>query len=248
MLLERELFGYARGAFPAALRDRSGQLEVADGGTLLLDEVGALPPDLQARILRVIEDGTLRARRRGRRAPRSMRASSPRPTAICAARSRRGASARISTTASPSSRSRCRRCVIGATRSVRSRPASSPPPRGDWAEPALRLSVDDVAALEAAEWPGNVRELLGVIERAAVRARGASLDLDAVLAPSGARQARFEIETEAARRSRERANIEAALAVADGKIYGPDGAAKILGIKPTTLASRIKALGIGRTA
>jgi transcriptional regulator with GAF, ATPase, and Fis domain len=112
-------------------------------------------------------------------------------------------------------------------------------------KPALRLSLDDVAALEASAWPGNVRELQQVIERAALRARSASLDLDALLAEPDVRS-KSEIETEAARKRRERANIEAALVAADGRIYGPDGAAKILGMKPTTLASRIKALGIDK--
>jgi len=121
----------------------------------------------------------------------------------------------------------------------------------------LRLSTADVRALERRAWPGNVRELQSVMERAAILARGTRLDLDAALPPaadrSDARATTFRspasasavaIETEAERKRRERTNIEAALAAANGRIYGPDGAARMLAMKPTTLASRIKALGI----
>ncbi len=243
--LERELFGHAQGAFPAATRDRAGRLEVADGGTLLLDEIGALPVPLQTRLLRVLEDGVFE--RVGEQEPRH---SDVRVVAVTNRDLRREVAARrfredlydrlavISIEVPPL---RHRRDEIGP---LAAKFLGAVAQR--LGKPALRLTLDDVAALEANEWPGNVRELQQVIERAALRARSASLDLDALLAAPGARDSNAEIETEAGRKRRERANIEAALAAAHGRIYGPDGAAKILGMKPTTLASRIKALGIGK--
>jgi formate hydrogenlyase transcriptional activator len=103
----------------------------------------------------------------------------------------------------------------------------------------------DVQALERYAWPGNVRELASVIERAAILAREGRLAIDAVLDRANAAVA-IEIESERDRKLRERANIEAALAACGGKVYGPGGAAELLGMRPTTLASRIRALGLVR--
>src|SRR5581483_9516874 len=126
----------------------------------------------------------------------------------------------------------------------------------------LRLTVANVRRLEQYEWPGNVRELASVIQRATILARGDRLDVDAVL-PEAGRGARGPaarpasgrtphpteagaIETEAERRERERANVVAALARSGGKVYGAGGAAELLGVPATTLASRLRALGIRR--
>ena len=116
----------------------------------------------------------------------------------------------------------------------------------------------DVQALERYAWPGNVRELASVIERAAILAREGRLAIDTVLdrtnaivapvprRPASAPTPAIEIETERDRKLRERANIEAALAACSGKVYGPGGAAELLGMRPTTLAARIRALGLVR--
>lgn len=121
----------------------------------------------------------------------------------------------------------------------------------------IRYTEDDIRQLQAYEWPGNVRELQHIIERAVIVSRGGPLQLDLVLprrvpgrgpppalshgpAPDAAPV------SEAERRHRERQNLLAALQQAGGKIYGPGGAAELLGVKPTTLASRLKALGVER--
>jgi transcriptional regulator with GAF, ATPase, and Fis domain len=108
--------------------------------------------------------------------------------------------------------------------------------------------------LEAYAWPGNVRELQHVIERAVLLSRGGVLRLDGALAepeetaraksnPSAPEAVRAVIP-EIAWRRRERENVRTALQLARGRIYGPDGAADMLGVKPTTLISRLKALGL----
>jgi DNA-binding NtrC family response regulator len=117
----------------------------------------------------------------------------------------------------------------------------------------LRLSEGDARQLSRYDWPGNVRELQNVIERAAILAQNGRLRIDLPDAPgqhaaSGAgrqkAEARPAIMTSAELRDHERANILAALAACNGKVFGRGGAAEMLDIKPTTLASRMKALGI----
>jgi transcriptional regulator with GAF, ATPase, and Fis domain len=229
--LERKLFGASR----------AGRLEVADGGTLFLDEVAALPLALQPRLLRAIEDGVFErfGDTESRHVDLRIVAATNRDLRreVAAQRFREDLYYCLAVVSIEVPPLRHRRDEIGPLAAQFLAAAAA-----RLGKLALRLSVDDVAALEASEWPGNLRELQSVIERAAIRARGPALDLGAVLPPPGALDVSSAIETEAARKHRERVNIEAALAAAHGKIYGPDGAAKILGMKPTTLASRIKAL------
>ena len=118
-----------------------------------------------------------------------------------------------------------------------------------------RLTKGNIERLQAYDWPGNIRELQNVIERAAIFAQAGALSFDFLrleppkargsvnLVPSTPRPDPI-ILTESERKRRERESIVAALAQANGKIAGPRGAAELLGMKPTTLASRIKALGL----
>ena len=115
------------------------------------------------------------------------------------------------------------------------------------------MSEGDARRLSRYDWPGNVRELQNVIERAAILAQNGRLRIDlpdgsGVQPSSGAARAKADarpaIMTSAEMRDHERANILAALQACGGKVFGPGGAAEMLDIKPTTLASRIKALGI----
>jgi transcriptional regulator with GAF, ATPase, and Fis domain len=120
--------------------------------------------------------------------------------------------------------------------------------------PAPRLTTAVVKALEAYGWPGNVRELQHVIERAVLLSSGRILRLDGVLSTTGegrhveppapSRDMAPEFIPEVEWKQRERQNLRSALRAADGRIYGAAGAAELLGINPTTLISRLKALGL----
>ncbi len=126
---------------------------------------------------------------------------------------------------------------------------------GKRAEPksSLRLSEGDVRRLSRYDWPGNVRELQNVIERAAILAQNGRLRIDLPdtpgqhAMPAGTRPSGDErptVLTSAEWRNLERSNILAALAACNGRVFGAGGAAAMLDVKPTTLASRMKALGI----
>jgi PAS domain S-box-containing protein len=255
-LFESEFFGHARGAFTGALRDRVGRFELADGGTLFLDEVGEIPLDQQGKLLRVLQEGQLE--RVGETRTRDV------DVRVVAA-TNRDLRAEVE-------RGRFRQDLYFRLNVF---PIESPPLR-DRAEDipllaayflrattrklntgALTLTEGDVRRLAAYGWPGNVRELQNVIERAAILARQGRITLDL---PTGKPAARGPdaapplpapaVETEADRRLRDRTNIQAALDAAGGKVSGPGGAAELLGLRPTTLASRMKALGLtaGRRA
>jgi transcriptional regulator with GAF, ATPase, and Fis domain len=250
-LYESEFFGHARGAFTGALRDRAGRFELADGGTLFLDEVGEIPLELQAKLLRVLQEGELervgeeRTRRVNVRVVaatnRDLRAESE------AGRFRQDLYYRLSVfpVELPPLRKRTEDIPLLAEHFL----AQS---ARRLARPKPRLTLANVQQLQRYHWPGNVRELQHVIERAVITADGARLTIelsDGDAGPSGQSAAppapaADGVLTDAEVRGLEADNIRAALRQTKGKVSGPGGAAELLGIKPTTLASRMKALGL----
>ena len=247
-LYESEFFGHAKGAFTGALRDRAGRFELAHGGTLFLDEVGEIPLELQAKLLRVLQEGELErvGEERTRTVDvrivaatnRGLRAEAE------AGRFRQDLYYRLSVfpVELPPLRKRAEDVPLLAEHflALTARKLGRPKPR---------LTLANVQQLQRYHWPGNVRELQHVIERAVITADGTRL---AIELPSGpAEKAASQVAptddrvmTDAEVRQLEAGNIRAALKRTGGKVFGAGGAAELLGVKPTTLASRIKALRI----
>jgi transcriptional regulator with GAF, ATPase, and Fis domain len=251
-LYESEFFGHARGAFTGALRDRAGRFELADGGTLFLDEVGEIPLELQAKLLRVLQEGELEriGEERTRKVDVRLIAATNRDlrAEAEAGRFRQDLYFRLSVfpIELPPLRRRAEDIPVLAEHflDLSARKLGRPKPR---------LTLADAQRLQRYGWPGNVRELQHVIERAVILAEGdrpvIELPADSAAAslqarPSPLRDHDDRVLTDAEVRRLEADNIRAALRRTAGKVSGPGGAAELLGIRPTTLASRIKALGL----
>jgi transcriptional regulator with GAF, ATPase, and Fis domain len=247
-LYESEFFGHTKGSFTGALRDRVGRFELADGGTLFLDEVGEIPLELQAKLLRVLQEGELerigeeRTRRVNVRivaaTNRDLRAEAE------AGRFRQDLFYRLSVFPIELPPLRKRKddipLLVEHFLEAWSRKVG---------RPKLSLTLAAVQQLQQYDWPGNVRELQHIIERAVITSTRGRLNIELpsttkTAAVVESKAATATVRTEAEIRQLEAENIRVALKVADGKVSGPSGAAKLLGMKPTTLASRIKVLGI----
>jgi PAS domain S-box-containing protein len=248
---DSELFGHAKGAFAGALRDRIGRFELADGGTLFLDEIGAIPLALQGKLLRVLEEGAFEriGEERTRQVDVRVIAATNRDLK---AQVRRGGFRedlyfKLNVFPIEMVPLRERREDIAPLAVHLLREASRKLKCGE-----LRLTEGDARRLTQYAWPGNVRELQNVIERAAILARNGRVRIDlpdtaAAIQVGGRASAsagKPPVLTDDDRRERDRINILAALEACGGKVSGRGGAAELLDIKPTTLASRIKALGI----
>ena len=244
-LYESEFFGHVKGAFTGALRDRVGRFELADGGTLFLDEVGEIPLELQAKLLRILQEGELErvGEERTRRVNVRLVAATNRDlrTEAEAGRFRQDLFYRLSVfpVEVPALRKRKEDIPLLAEHFLKasSRKVGRPKPP---------LTLAGVQRLQQYDWPGNVRELQHVIERAVITSTGGRLNIEL---PSQAKAARSPeaasanpvVRTDAQIRQIEADNIRAALKAANGKVSGSSGAAQLLGLKSTTLASRIKA-------
>ncbi len=244
-LFESEFFGHVRGAFTGAIRDRLGRFAAADGGTLFLDEVGEIPPGLQGKLLRVLQEGQYE--RVGEERTRSVDvriiAATNRdlPAEVEAGRFRRDLYYRLEVFPIEVAPLRARLADIEPlARHFTERAAQR------FNVPRATLDRPAIDALEAHPWPGNVRELRNVVERAVLACRGGVLRFEglqraaAELPPASSGR----VLTDAEMSDLVRSNLERALVQAEGRIYGAEGAAALLGVPATTLASRLKALGL----
>jgi transcriptional regulator with GAF, ATPase, and Fis domain len=249
-LYESEFFGHSKGSFTGALRDRIGRFELADGGTLFLDEVGEIPLDLQSKLLRVLQEGELErvGEERTRKVDVRIIAATNRNLKgeAEAGKFRIDLYYRLSVfpIELPPLRKRKEDVVLLAEHllGILSRRLGKQPPR---------LTQANVAELGRYDWPGNIRELQHVLERALITSPKGKLRLELNSAESAhttttssLTNASDEILSASQLRSFEAANIRRALQACHGKVYGDKGAAALLGMKPTTLSSRIKSLGI----
>lgn len=248
-LFESEFFGHARGAFTGAQRDKPGRFELANGGTLFLDEIGELPLPMQAKLLRVLQEQEVErvGETKARKIDVRILAATNRDLAaeVEAGRFRQDLFYRLSVFPIENPPLRERREDIPRLAEhfikVAAKRMNRRPPK---------LTTAASRQLAAREWPGNVRELQNAVERAVILSQGNPLLFDDPVAPSKIQAAPLSPEVSLLTRSdlktRERESITAALAQTGGKIFGIDGAAALLDMKPTTLASRIKVLGLTR--
>src|SRR6267142_2150951 len=259
-LFESEFFGHVRGSFTGAIKDRAGRFETAQGGTIFLDEIGEVPLEMQSKLLRVLQEKRYErvGDDRTRVADARIIAASNRELKKEAAAGRFREDLYYRLNVFPIQVMPLRERIDDVPSlakhfvelSAKELKAAKP-----------RLTKAAVDKLQNYDWPGNVRELRNVIERAVILARGKVLEFDLPFAtqtapsrpisrPACAEDNGHEsaIFTEAEFQRRERDNLVAALKKANWKIKGPDGASELLGVKPTTLLSRMKKWGLERPA
>ncbi len=240
-LIESELFGHERGAFTGALADRQGRFELAHRGTIFLDEIGDFPLELQAKLLRVVQNGEFERVGSSRTRKVDVR--------IIAATHRH----LDATVASGEFRADLYyRLSVFPIRlpPLRERPEDIPglvwayiqkrqQAMGRW---ITHVPANLMQRLQAHAWPGNVRELENVIERALIHSRGEAIDLLDDLEP----QAHPDAADMTTLSSVERKHIQDVLRECDWRINGNGNAAEQLGLHPNTLRFRMKKLGINR--
>jgi transcriptional regulator with GAF, ATPase, and Fis domain len=263
-LAESELFGHEKGSFTGAQALRRGRFELADGGTLFLDEIGELPLEIQPKLLRALQEGRFervggeRAVEVGVRLVAATHVDLER--AVGEGRFREDLYYRLAVfpIRLPPLRERERDVLLLAEHF-----AGRLRSRAGWE--GFRFEADALEELARRDWPGNVRELRNVVERAAILARGGPVSLGHLAGPespgraecsdsSGGTSSRAALAPGSGPRGAgtladaQRARIAEALAESRGRIYGEGGAAALLGLKPSTLQSKMKRLGIERTA
>jgi transcriptional regulator with GAF, ATPase, and Fis domain len=251
-LFESEFFGHVRGSFTGALKDKPGRFELADGGTLFLDEIGEVPLAMQAKLLRVLQEQELEriGDTRTRKVSVRVIAATNRDLKkeVDDRRFREDLFYRLSVfpIEVPPLRKRREEIMPLAAHVIRqsARRMNRPEPK---------ITQATLTQLTRYDWPGNVRQLQNVIERSIILWQGGPLTLDvpAPRTPENSSElakppAAQVLLTREERKRQERDAIAAALRQTNGKIYGPGGAAQLFGMKPTTLASRITALGLNR--
>ncbi|HET9703785.1 MAG TPA: sigma 54-interacting transcriptional regulator [Vicinamibacterales bacterium] len=239
-LIESELFGHERGAFTGAIATRRGRFELADGGTIFLDEIGDLPLDLQAKLLRVLQEreyervGSPVTRNTDVRVIAATNADLS--AAVTSGRFRADLYYRLSVfpIELPPLRHRRDDIPVLTWHVIRER------------QHRLRRHITEIpdpqmGILRAYDWPGNIRELENVVERAMICAVDHRLYVDENLL-----RGRRSQPADGTLASVEKAHIETVLSQCGGRINGAGNAAERLGLHPNTLRFRIKRLGIKR--
>ena len=249
-LFESEFFGHVKGAFTGAVRDRAGRFELADQGTLFLDEIGEIPLELQSKLLRVLQEGTFE--RIGEEKTRHV------DVRIIAATNRKLKEEvklknfredlyfrlNVFPIHSPALRERKQDIpllvshftkLISENRKV----------------PYLAFSQKHILELQRYDWPGNIRELQNVLERALITAKHGAVSFQYLLEQESSQTIQHnqavaieQVLTIQQLKQLEMTNLQLAIKQCEGKIFGDEGAAKRLGINPTTLISKLKKLGI----
>jgi DNA-binding NtrC family response regulator len=243
-LLENELFGHEKGAFTGADRMQKGKIEMADGGTVFLDEIGDMPLNLQASLLRVLQDHEFHRVGGTRMVKVNIRViaatNKDLKQAVAAGKFREDLYFRLNV-------------VTLTLPPLRERPDDIPALAeffltrfaAETKKPGLQLSPAALKALLAYAWPGNVRELQNVLERAAVLSEGKSIDAEDLALASGAvgqdGAATLDQPFHEAVEGHKKRIIRQALARTGGS---QTRAAQLLGLQRTYLARLIKQMGL----
>jgi formate hydrogenlyase transcriptional activator len=260
-LVESELFGHLKGAFTGASERRIGRFELADGGTLFLDEVSELPLDIQAKLLRVLQEREFEpvGSSKPMRVDVRLIAATNRDLAVYSSNGRFRLDLyyrlNVFPIDLPPLRARREDIAILAEHFMQSMGRKL-------GKPLRRIAPDTLKRLTAHDWPGNIRDLQNTIERAAILASSEVLAVDwelgppppaagANLAPSnGVGTAVIPVAADAELQpleAMERSHIIAILRRTRGVVDGPKGAARLLALKPSTTRFRMKKLGITKS-
>lgn len=252
-LIESEFFGHEAGAFTGATKKREGRFELADGGTIFLDEIGELLPDVQSKLLRVLQEGEFQP--------------------VGSSRTKK-VDVRVIAATNRNLQQLIREGKFREDLYYRIHvfPISIPPlrERGDdinllakkfaerfaqkMGKKIMPPAAECIRRLKEYHWPGNVRELQNVIERAVITSVDGKLNIDGALPYASADPINavpsaidnLKVRTAKEFDEMEKKNLLLAMESTGWRIAGKDGAAKLLGLKPSTLTSRMKALGIQR--
>jgi len=252
-LFESEFFGHIKGAFTGAHKDRIGRFQLADGGTIFLDEVGEIPIELQSKLLRVLQESEFE--RVGDDITRSV------DVRVIAATNRDLEKLVLDGTFRedlfyrlsvfpievPPLRKR-REDVIQLAQHFLERTCN------DFGRQTMKLTRNQADQIQNYDWPGNVRELKNVIERAVILSRGNVLRLDLSLPENAIGGGQFaeqrnplgeeQVLNEQQMKALQKRNVLIALRQSNWRVSGKQGAAELLGVKPTTLTDRMKMMGI----
>ncbi len=257
-LLESELFGHVKGAFTGANRDRPGRFQMANGGTLVLDEIGELPHELQAKLLRVLQEGSFEPVGSDRSVKVDVRIIAATHVdlerAIRERRFREDLYYRLNVfpLRLPPLRERLEDLPLLCEVLLKEQSRRT-------GRAGRRVGREGLVKLRRYPWPGNIRELANVLERATILSQERVLGPEVLDVPDAAASAekaapvlRGPALPTASTRVRtleevQRDYIEEVLAMTRGRIYGSGGAAELLGLKPSTLQSRMQKLGIDRS-
>ena len=240
-LLESELFGYEKGAFTGASKTTLGKIELASGGTLMLDEIGDLPVSLQAKLLRFLQERTIERVGGRHEIPVDVRivcATHQDLKVLCKdGRFREDLYYRLAEIVIniPPLRSRIGDAALLAH-------AFAKRFSQEQNRPSMTLSEGAIRAVEAHNWPGNIRELENCVKRATIMADGSCISSEDIgLAPAGGEAVQESLDLRAARDAAEKKTIIAALGRVDGNIVK---AAELLGVSRPTLYDLMHRLGL----
>lgn len=257
-LFESEFFGHVRGAYTGAHQDRIGRFQLADGGTIFLDEVGEIPLPLQGKLLRVLQEKEFErvGEDRSRKVDVRVIAATNKDLekAVEAGEFREDLYYRLSVfpVQVPPLRKRGDDVVMLAVHFLEQ-------VCREFGRSDLSLTQNQVEALCRYDWPGNVRELKNVIERAVILSSGKVLRLDLSLRETGlgppapddapiVESVDRPFLTDQEMKAKFRDNLLTALKASEWRISGKEGAAELLGMKPSTLTDRMRSLGIKKPA